>query len=230
MSWTIPKTKENADDIAKLESAIQDAAEEGILMFCAASDEGVNPEQTFPAAGREKRLFKIGAATEEGTKWKWVGKNPHDVDFIFPGHNVVLERYSEREPSLENANGLTGSSVATALAAGLAALVLYCVQLSALDNESFKKQISSTSEESHLARSVEQQRHRVDLNDFKALRSHSRMSQVFSRGIGISKESFVEVWNIFKDPVGKIKENPNLGKIDIVNDIATGLKVTQDGL
>jgi len=36
MSWTIERTADNAEDIIKLEKAIAEAADAGILMFCAA--------------------------------------------------------------------------------------------------------------------------------------------------------------------------------------------------
>jgi hypothetical protein len=110
--------------------------------------------------GREKNLFKIGAATEDGTVWKWVGELS-DVDFIFPGHNVVKERYTEAP--LESCKTLTGSSVATAIAAGLAALVLYCVQLGALNNEELNQRGQRGSV--------------VTMVDFKALKGHERMKE-----------------------------------------------------
>ena len=122
MSWTIERTQENASDIADLESAIEAAAKKGILMFCAASDQGAVGDHSFPyACGGTKHLFKIGAAGASGTIWKWVGEG--EVDFIFPGQNIVMEQ--PNNTSIAVCEKLTGSSVATALAAGLAALILY---------------------------------------------------------------------------------------------------------
>jgi hypothetical protein len=51
MSWTIEKTKENARDILDLEAAIEAAAKAGILMFCAANDQGVaSRDKSFPVS------------------------------------------------------------------------------------------------------------------------------------------------------------------------------------
>jgi methylmalonyl-CoA mutase cobalamin-binding subunit len=53
MSWTIEKRAENETGISELESAIQEAARARILMFCAANDQGVDRDKSFPAGGRE---------------------------------------------------------------------------------------------------------------------------------------------------------------------------------
>ena len=137
MSWTIERTDENKSDILALEQAVQDAAKKRILMFCAASDGGAVSDRSFPASSVKGVLFKIGAATEEGSKWKWVG-DATNIDFIFPGHKVVKERYTEAP--IQSCNLLTGSSVATAIAAGLAALILDCVQRAALHYEGLLSQ------------------------------------------------------------------------------------------
>lgn len=121
MSWTIERTKQNADDIRQLEEAITAAANAGILMFCAANDQGIARDQSFPAAcAGTKLIFKIGAAESSGAVWKWVG-DPTDVDFIFPGHRVVKDRPNYTLAT--KCDILTGSSVATAIASGLAAFL-----------------------------------------------------------------------------------------------------------
>jgi hypothetical protein len=205
MSWTIEKKAENETGISELEFAIQDAARAGILMFCAANDQGIARDKTFPAGGREKNLFKIGAATDDGMVWKWMGEL-NDVDFIFPGHNVVKERYTE-VPLLESCKTLTGSSVATAIAAGLAALVLYCVQLGALDNEGLNYQWGQRG-------SV------VTMEDFNALKGHERMMEAF-KAMGTSPASgnrYVEVWHVF----GSAKDKDRR-----ITDIVERLKTTK---
>lgn len=121
MSWTIERTKQNADDIRQLEEAITAAANAGILMFCAANDQGIARDQSFPAAcAGTKLIFKIGVAESSGAVWKWVG-DPTDVDFIFPGHRVVKDRPNYTLAT--KCDILTGSSVATAIASGLAAFL-----------------------------------------------------------------------------------------------------------
>jgi hypothetical protein len=212
MSWTIERTPANTADISDLESAIEAAASAGILMFCAANDQGIVRDKSFPAAcGRTKHLFKIGAAEANGAVWKWVG-NQDDVDFIFPGHNVVKER--PNDAPLEKCRTLTGSSVATAIAAGFAALVLYCVQLGALHTQASNQQQT-------------QGVNAVTMDDFKAIKGHERMKEAFL-AIGTSQASgnkYVEVWEVF-GPAAKKAEGVARGKrIDIVTDVARRLKM-----
>lgn len=207
MSWTIERTKTNAADIADLESAIQSAAAEGILMFCAANDQGISSDTSFPAASSTKLLFKIGAAEASGDIWKWVG-NANDVDFIFPGHNVVKDR--PNDPPLEKCKTLTGSSVATAFASGLAALILYCVQLGALNTQALNERSAQSGS--------------VSMVDYKAIKGHDRMKEAF-QAIGTSPTSankYIEVWNVFGT-----KEAERLGRdgrLEIVTQVARRLK------
>lgn len=232
MSWTIKKTEENTSHIESLEKAVQAAAKDNILMFCAASDGGAVTDQTFPAESQRESVFKIGAATEEGKAWKWVGEGKN-VDFIFPGHEVVQERY--KEALLQNCNLLTGSSVATAIAAGLAALVLDCVQLAALHYENLldqQKKLNSSrppqrggseatqnstypEDESRLQQEkldVDQaidRAEKVRRHDYVNLKATEKMKAAFHK-IGVTNEKYVKVWDLFQDEprkaVGKTSE------------------------
>lgn len=199
MSWTIKKTDENASHIEDLERTVKTAANKGILMFCAASDGGAVTDQTFPAESQRDLVFKIGAATEEGKAWKWVGEEKN-IDFIFPGHEVVQERY--KETLLQNCNLLTGSSVATAIAAGLAALVLDCVQLAALHYrdlvERQKKLSESTLQQQKLdVDQMIQRAEKVLPDDYNNLKATSGMKAAFNR-IGLTSERYVKVWDLFQ--------------------------------
>ncbi|KAH6715880.1 hypothetical protein BKA61DRAFT_334368 [Leptodontidium sp. MPI-SDFR-AT-0119] len=208
MSWTIERTATNATDIIDLEAAIEAAARAGILMFCAANDQGVAADRSFPAAcGGTKHLFKIGAAEASGTVWKWVG-DPADVDFIFPGHNVIKDR--PNNAPLEKCKTLTGSSVATAFAAGLAALVLYCVQLGALNTQELK----------------DRQGNAVTMEDFKAIKGHERMKEAFT-AIGTSQASgnkYIEVWDVFGPAAKKADKVGRGGRLEVVAEVARRLK------
>jgi hypothetical protein len=209
MSWTIKRTDRNKDDILELENAIDRAAHAGILMFCSASDQGATSDDSFPASARTKHIFKIGAAEASGVPSKVVNLN--DVDFIFPGHNVV-KKSSYRE-SEEPLRPLSGSSVATAIAAGFAALVLYCVQLGALNTIEEKQQERLGDEE-------------VTMRDYEDIKGHERMKQVF-----ISQSSgakFLEVWHVFgltasSEKAKRLREDP----IDTVTKVARRLKTTK---
>ena len=180
-------------------------------MFCAANDQGIARNRSFPAAcGGTKHLFKIGAAEASGAVWKWVG-DPSDVDFIFPGHNVVKER--PNDAPLGKCRTLTGSSVATALAAGLAALVLYCVQLAALNAQALNQKQG-------------QKGNAVTMEDFKAIQGHERMKEAFL-AIGTSQASgnkYIEVWTLFEPAVQKAEKERREERINIVTEVAGRLK------
>lgn len=112
MSWTIERIAQNEVHIKELGIPIEAAAKARILMFCAANDQGVDRNQSFPASSGTKNLFKIGAA-EAFRSVVEMGCNPADVDFILPGHKVVMER--PNDVPVEKCRTLTGSSVATAI-------------------------------------------------------------------------------------------------------------------
>jgi hypothetical protein len=124
MSWTIEKS-EKTDEIKKalmdLDEALEDAAKKNILMFCAARDEGLErpKEVPFPAASRTKNIMIIGAAGPSGAISTWV--NADAIHFLFPGIELRDARPDWMPPEMVTVDG---SSTATALASGLAALLL----------------------------------------------------------------------------------------------------------
>ncbi|KAI0902147.1 hypothetical protein F4806DRAFT_445844 [Annulohypoxylon nitens] len=194
MSWTIEKTDRNGDDIKKLEDAISLAARKNILMFCAATDQGAYKDNTYPAASATKNIFKIGAAEASGAVLKWVGDQSL-VDFIFPGHKVIMERHDN--PNIKNYTAVTGSSVATALASGLAAVILHCVQLA--DTNKYARQLNA-------------------LTRYKSLKSHERMKEAFSQ-IGTTYESehkYIMVWNRFTQQA-KAAQDKSAAKDDYID-------------
>jgi subtilisin family serine protease len=207
MSWTIEQTEMNTKGIGRLEKAIELAANEGILMFCAATDQGGYRDHSFPAASSTKRLFKVGAAEASGTAFKWIG-DQRAVDFIFPGHNVEPRA---GEGLLDKPASLTGSSVATALAAGLAAVILYSVQVGALNP-------------------TERVKHKgLTLEDFRTLRKHELMKEAFLE-IGTTDESdkkYIAVWERFDEAVKKAKTQDPDAVIDVVSGLANLLKKRQ---
>ncbi|KAL6900453.1 hypothetical protein GGI43DRAFT_383927 [Trichoderma evansii] len=88
----------------------------------------------YPGRYRDRTIRKaiiIGAAKADGEAYDWMG-SPADVDFILPGHKATL-----RVDDIIEEKGDTpkpGSSVATALAVGLGALIIHCVRLGAIYN------------------------------------------------------------------------------------------------
>lgn len=127
MSWTIdlPSDSEEYPDFNLLREALQRADQKNILMFCSASDRGANNPPTLPAQA-SGHIFRIGAARPSGQMVDYVG-SPDNVDYTCPGDAVGTEK-SDPCGAIKT-DWHTVSSVATALAAGLAALILYCAQV-----------------------------------------------------------------------------------------------------
>ena len=126
MSWTIEKPKlarekGKSEALGDLDSALLDAASKNILMFCAARDEGLEQpnEVPFPAASKTGNIFVIGAAAPSGAASTWVNKKA--VHFLFPGIELRESRPKLMPPDMPVVDG---SSPATALASGLAGLLL----------------------------------------------------------------------------------------------------------
>lgn len=187
MSWTIASDSED-EGIKALKEAVKEAEKQNILMFCAASDQGVSPDNSFP--GKSHCCFKIGAATAWGTPHKIIGTPVNPVDYIFPGHNVVQEQGGNRRA--DRVNLLTGSSVATALATGLAALILRCVQ--------FAVQHYEEDENVELAEKMKK--------NLEELKTHGKMQEAFEqiRTIPMNGTKYVAVWNVFGSPGTKIED------------------------
>jgi subtilase family protein len=127
MSWTINKTEENADAMEKLKGAVNEAIKEKILLFCSVSDQGAKDEEIYPANCNRQDSFLIGSATITGKSWKWNGAN--EVDYILPGTDLEVKIGDELFDRHLKRLCESGSSLATALASGLAALILDCVAL-----------------------------------------------------------------------------------------------------
>ncbi|KAH6627368.1 hypothetical protein F5144DRAFT_534928 [Chaetomium tenue] len=116
MSWSLVKVDANKEQIAMLDSKIQEAARKGIIMYCAAADQGQygSDLELYPARADTKHVKAVGSARENGAASTSV--DPSQVEYLFPGEEI--EGLGKRK----------GSSAATALASGLAALVLCCFE------------------------------------------------------------------------------------------------------
>lgn len=179
MSWTI-KQPENRDVKKRFDDAVRRAIDSGILLFCSAGDKGAHKDSDYPVASNPSKIFRIGAAKPNGNVWDWVG-DINSLDFIIPGFEVF-----DREDPLHDVQAQTGSSVATALGAGLAALIFCCVQLAAMHTQMSQppgtKVVTAVKRE-HLGE----------------LKNHEKMKAALEN-IGTSKESqnkFIEVWKAF---------------------------------
>ncbi|KAL4960196.1 uncharacterized protein BDV14DRAFT_183134 [Aspergillus stella-maris] len=123
MSWTIPAKSCNPQETEDFQAAIAEAIRQKKLLFCALreSEEALIAQGFYPV-GLEQ-VFRIGSATRTGNLVKTHSGDEKSVQFILPGLEVLLDNNEEETRTLN------GSSVATALAAGLAALILFCADL-----------------------------------------------------------------------------------------------------
>lgn len=178
MSWTIDSDG-NDPGIGRLKTALADAEKKPILLFCAAQDQGIKLDTSFP--GESSACFKIGAASSWGTAHKSVGTSTNHIDYIFPGQNIAQDG-SESQKS-NKAPLLSGSSVATAFAAGLAALILRCVQCAAQCYEEDNRNEDAQKMDTH----------------FQALKKRARMQQAFESigEVRVDHTKYLEVWNVF---------------------------------
>ncbi|KAJ3579865.1 hypothetical protein NPX13_g694 [Xylaria arbuscula] len=121
MSWTIePNDGQNDAGISQLRTAISRAETNGITMLCSASDQGGDAKASLPTS--TQKCICIGAGTENGDKCSWV--HGDDYDYCFPGENVPLKTGRDGLVKM-----YSGSSVATAIAAGSVGLLLYLNKL-----------------------------------------------------------------------------------------------------
>ncbi|KAL6830889.1 hypothetical protein J3E69DRAFT_328079 [Trichoderma sp. SZMC 28015] len=198
MSWTIDPP-EDEEERRFLDAAIVEAANADILMFCSASDKGAKQNATYPSKATTK-IFTIGAATASGAADPWVG-NLGNINFTFPGTKVEMD--GPRSSTDTSSREVTGSSVATALAAGLAALVLYCVQVRLL-----------------LATDQDKQKAR---RDFQLLKKHDHMMKAL-KDIGTTEESnhkFIEVWEVFGKKVEEKERYDQERWLDLIAEVGT---------
>ncbi|EGU74738.1 hypothetical protein FOXB_14754 [Fusarium oxysporum f. sp. conglutinans Fo5176] len=220
MSWTIRKpekkvSKEGSEsiqterrtadeiDIETLEKAIQKAKEEGTLMFCSASDNIVfRGVDNLPFSAAKDSIFRIGSATSLGQRDS-ATEDKKTISYFFPGNQVALPK----DPRLGGEVELhDGSSVATALAAGLASLILHCTRLLAARNRPSAKTFTDWAEK---------------------LRRPEYMKRAFN---GIHKDSsddekFLPVWDRFsEDCSAKIRRVTSKdAKLDILEQVMDGI-------
>ncbi|KAK1757348.1 hypothetical protein QBC47DRAFT_399689 [Echria macrotheca] len=174
MSWTVSVPAAKSELKAVFDSALQRAIDRNILMFCSSGDSGHTGDMFYPAGFRPETVIKIGAANPTGLPYDWAGSLER-LDFIFPGVEVV-QQHDNKPSGIGKLKAETGSSVATALGAGLAALVMYCARIAYLYG-------------------------RVGLTeaDFERLRRRDVMVEAIARfGRSTSEKTegkFIEVWN-----------------------------------
>ncbi|KUI69258.1 Major intracellular serine protease [Cytospora mali] len=209
MSWTInvPNTENDGDtrDMKELDDALMEAQKANILMFCSASDEGAKQADTYPSRAIPGKIFKIGGATANGELYEPVG-DINSVDFILPGNLVAGEELTDT--AINKVHYWSGSSIATALAAGLAALILYCAQIRIV--------------RAGPSRSPERE---AATKDFELLRQHDKMMTAFRNiRLGGSTKKYPMVWDLFERKVQMSQSATFRGDpIDLLAEVAKDL-------
>lgn len=188
MSWSIPLPKKPTPAQERFETAVRRACNRNVLMFCSSSDNGhvTNTNINYPSAVQRDRIFRIGAAHDSGLPLSYAGT---DVDFIFPGVKVNINTTSAR----------TGSSVATALAAGLAATIIYCFKISALAVKTHSQAMSYNG---------------ISLPTFtesavRRLSQHDVMKTAFSHIGRVNDEQFIQIWDQLQPAVLGLEDPRN---------------------
>jgi hypothetical protein len=98
-------------------------------MFCSSTDSGYFNNSSYPASYKPDAIIRVGAAGPTGWPYDWAGP-VENLDFIFPGVEVV-QQHAGPPHGIDNLSVDTKSSVATALGAGLASLIMYCTFIGA---------------------------------------------------------------------------------------------------
>lgn len=206
MSWATKRPDNEADRDA-FDKAIRKAHSKNILMFCSAIDQGKFKDPTYPHASNPNYTFKVGAAKATGVTPGYV--NDRELNFIFPGHEVVLSSTYEdvTDKLLENFTAHKGSSVATALASGLAALVLECVRLS---------HISTLKDPRQKGRGAIQ---RADMDRIRKREALESAFSYISGGLQVDNK-YIEVWKTFTEFGEDLKRNEGASEAQL--DVITG--------
>jgi hypothetical protein len=125
MSWTIKSDPKYIDDEILLANQIIEAEKGGIVLFCSSEDKGQhnnNPGQLLPS--RSNLLRRIGSCNGNGNKSEFVSEA--EVHYLFPGEQLPVMQQHLKRTGNKTSSTDRGSSASTALASGLASLVLWC--------------------------------------------------------------------------------------------------------
>ncbi|KAG5795382.1 hypothetical protein H9Q69_005579 [Fusarium xylarioides] len=216
MSWTIPKPEQGSKLRERLDAVLKRACDRKVVMFCSSSDQIDNTEH-YPSAYDKEHIFRIGAAHDDGSRYVRSGNGNH---FIFPGVNVNTSGGRNLPQDLANKRltpkESTGSSIATALAAGLAAMITHCFKATALSSALARVQ-AGRDEQVHADLGQE--------SDFKRISEHDVLEEAFKKLGKADNDQFIQVWNRF-NPTSKFLEdgkNSEKKKRDYIKDLCRDL-------
>ena len=198
ISWTCSGDVDD-NDFGNLETKIQEASRNS-LIFCATGDKGPSAKESYPAGF--KTTFKICSCSINGLPSH--NAEVYNTEFYVPAEkiDVAVPRYL----SLGDSEVADGSSAATALAAGLATLILSLARFAyyGLQDSSSASEIdgydnddieSDYFQQSPRARALLPH---VQLAEDRVthLKKRSTMERVFKH-MCYSSDKFVQPWEVF---------------------------------
>ena len=120
-----------------LYNAVHAASRENIVIICSTADKGNNQQKVYPAQYLEEKkidcLIPIAGCDQYGKLTDWSTETKAKYHFL--GKDVIARSVGVMTGSGKE---ISGSSVATAIAAGMASLVLACSRL-ALEEENYER-------------------------------------------------------------------------------------------
>ncbi|KAJ4395834.1 hypothetical protein N0V93_000048 [Gnomoniopsis smithogilvyi] len=185
MSWTIPVPTTDSAASQLFQEAVREACDSKVLMFASSPDRGQYTTHVYPSSMQSDRIFRIGAASADGVRFSSTDKA---VDFIFPGVDVDVSSTNGAALS-DLERKITGSSVATALAAGLAGTIIYCFKTSALAVKTWK--LLNRPEMQVIGKTFQE-------SDIEKISQHAAMKEAFERLGPMNEERFIQVWDTFE--------------------------------
>jgi len=108
-----------------------EAADKGVIIVCSTHDEGTRTTTSYPAGWKKLKdnIIVITACDEYGHLLRdFARKDEDNFTYKLQGQNVAASVI----PFVESSDSISGSSVSTALAAGLSSLILTCDKLARL--------------------------------------------------------------------------------------------------
>ncbi|EHK48481.1 hypothetical protein TRIATDRAFT_172153, partial [Trichoderma atroviride IMI 206040] len=190
MSWTLPMSGDKS-----VHDALKKAVDGKALMFCSAPDEGKFTKRDYPSGPWREDFFRIGAARADGTVFEWT---PEDgITYVLPGVDVIRDQASSNSfgwgsaarftKRIEDFKYETGSSVATALAAGLAAMIIYCIKSSIMSMK-----IRNQNKYPIMGAAIGD-------NDASLIAAPDAMKRAFARLGNVTPNRFIQVWEKFDE-------------------------------
>ncbi len=208
ISWTCAKDLDE-DDYTNLENKISDAGGK-CLIFCATGDNGPSAEKSFPAAFPSP--FSICSCSITGIPS--ANAEIENSEFFVPAEELFVEipQYLNQGRN-DSANG---SSAATAVAAGLAALILSLARF-AFHNGQDTAQGSGDDVPKPDDHDLEE--------TVSRLKRRTMMERVFKYMCGGGSEKFVQPWNVFPAELKNERVDANKQRIAEFIRAAKGAKL-----